>query len=173
MRQTGSILIQTLIFLVVIGIISSTIIQFTESEIHTTAIYHTQHYNLNEAQRALNDAEISLASVKSRPIPQDSCQDLACVYHFSNLRNFYDHEQWKKLGILVSSNQPTYFMIERLATQVDGSKTIDYYQITAISWSEHNKSQRLAQSVVSKSFNENALPLSTTIKKQSWRLILS
>jgi Tfp pilus assembly protein PilX len=174
MKQTGAILIQTLVFVLIIAISSITMVELTKSELQSTRAYIDQDIIFDKTQEALQVGEKWIATFTKIPASQTQCVQIPCVYTLSSTRNFHDKNQWQRLAKnLGDMEQPSYFIVELLEQDINQAKkiTTEYYQITAISWSEQNHSRRIMQSVVSKKYGENDNALSNSVEKHSWRLV--
>ncbi len=174
MKQSGTILLQTLVFIILLAITSITMVNLTHSEIQTTRAYQQQLDTFTQAQNALSEAETWLAALPKRQSIQHDCSNLPCIKYLSTTHDWYNPAYWQKQSTNNGSEQqPRFYIIELLDSDINTESliTTEYYQITASSWSLHNQSRRIVQRVVSKQFDKYNNALTTTAQRHSWRLI--
>lgn len=168
-KNSGFIILQTLIFINLLALISFFALENLHTELHTTRLYRNQISIFNEAQKTLETAEFWLFSLKQKPIIQTQCHSQQCIEAFSNARDWNNLDYWKQHSInLGTVKNPNFYIIELLATQKDTNIT-EYYQITALSRSTAQHSEQIIQAVLSKNFNAEGTSLSSRL--ESWRLL--
>ncbi len=167
--NSGLILLQTLIFISLLALISFFALENIHIELNTVRLHREQINTFNQAQQTLETAEVWLINLAQKPLIQTHCKTQPCIEDFSNTRDWHNLEYWKKHSInLGSFKEPRFYIIELLATQTSTNIT-EYYQITALSRSTEQHSERIIQAVLSKNFNAEGISLSS--KLESWRLL--
>lgn len=172
-QQSGMILIQVLLGVTLLMLISSAAFEILHLSVTQTQAYRQQNVVFAAAEQTLATAITAVAQLTQEPNGASICNDNVCIYPLQPTRNFFDLAMWQQaVPNQGTAELPQYVVIEWLEHDPQPNKTsMDYFQITAMSYNVQNHARRILQVVVSKVFDENGKAINQEAFVQSWRVL--
>lgn len=173
MKQDGMILIQVLLGITLLMLISSAAFEMLHLSVKQTQAYRQQNAVFTAAEQTLATAITTVAQLTQEPNAATACNGDLCIYPLQPARNFFDLAMWQQAAPNSgNADLQQYTLIEWLEHDPQLNKTtVDYFQITVMSYNAQNHARRMLQVVVSKVFDENGKAIIQEAFVQSWRVL--